>query len=63
MNKKEQVRYFNDVKETLQRNNLKISWILDKAEISRSHWFFLKKGSRPLIADTKLKIDHALSTI
>lgn len=63
MNKKEQIKYTNNIKKLVQENGLKIGYFLEKIGISRSHWQFLKKGERPLTEDNKNKIDAFLSII
>lgn len=51
MTKKEQKEYIAEVLKTLRQNKLNVGFFLSKIDISRSHWFFLKKGERPLTDD------------
>lgn len=60
MNKKEQQKYITSIEDTLKENDLTIKWLLNKVNISRSHWYFLRKADRPLTEGSKKKIDSQM---
>lgn len=60
MNKREQIKYIEGVIDTLKDHSLNIGWLQNKINISRSHWYFLKKGERPLTDDRKAQIDSTI---
>lgn len=53
MTKKEQQNFIEDTIETLNGGGITIGYFLEKIELSRSHWHFLKNGERPLTEDRK----------
>lgn len=61
MNKKEQQKYISLIEDTLKENDLTIKWLLNKVNVSRSHWYFLRKAHRPLTDETKKNIDSNMS--
>jgi len=54
MTKKEQKLFIQEVSGELKKGGITLGWFLKEVEISRTHWFFLKKGERPL-TDAKNK--------
>lgn len=60
MNKKEQIKYIEEVIGTLKEHSLNIGWLQNKINISRSHWYFLKKGDRPLTDERRGQIDTVI---
>lgn len=63
MNKKqqqEQIKWMNEIQDTLKENDLTLKWLLNKVEVSRSHWHFMKVGDRPMTEAVKEKIEKAM---
>lgn len=62
MTTKEQQNFINNTLDSLKDNGLTIGHFLKSVNISRSHWFFLKNGNRPLTEVKKAAIVEFLKS-
>lgn len=46
----------------LKNKGLRMDFFLKSIGMSRSHYYFVKKGERPLTEEKKLKINEVLNT-
>lgn len=61
MNKKEQKLFIEDTLQELKDSGTTIGWFLKEINISRTHWFFIKKGERPLTEETEKRISETIN--
>ena len=56
MTKKEQQKFVSDAIDSLNGGGITIGYFLEKIKLSRSHWHFIKNGTRPLTEERKKSI-------
>lgn len=61
MNKKEQKTFCKEIKADVKDAGYSMGHFLKKVGISRSHWYFIKEGDRPVTPE-KLKAIAAFFT-
>jgi hypothetical protein len=61
MNKKEQKLFIGDTVQGLKESGTTIGWFLKTIGMSRTHWFFIKKGERPLTKENIDKIQEVMN--
>lgn len=61
MTKKEQKLFIEDALTQLKDAGITIKWFLKELDISRTHWFFLKKAERPLTKQIEQKIYETIN--
>lgn len=61
MTKKEQQKFATDTIESVKEKGFTIGFFLKNINISRSHWFFIKKGERPLTQENQEKVKEFLN--
>lgn len=60
MKKKETIA--EQIPKILKDNGFRMDWFLKSVGISRSHFYFIRKGERPLTEENKKKINEVLNT-
>lgn len=61
MTKKEQKLFIEDALSQLKDSGTTIGWFLKEIDISRTHWFFIKRGDRPLTKKNEEKIYEVIN--
>ncbi len=61
MNKKEQKLFIADALAQIKDAGITIKWFLKELDISRTHWFFLKNGERPISKKIETKIYETIN--
>lgn len=61
MNKKEQKLFIEGALKELKDGGITIGWFLKAINLSRTHWFFIKKGERPLTQEKQDKIHEIIN--
>jgi len=52
----------NNVPDILKEKGQRMDWFLKEVGISRSHFYFIRRGERPLTDENRKKINHVLNT-
>lgn len=63
MNKREQKTFCKEIKADVKKAGYSMGHFLKKAGISRSHWYFIKEGERPITPEKLLAISDFFSKI
>lgn len=62
MNKKDQKIFVDMIKQNILQKGIKIGFFLEKVGLSRTHWYFISKGERPLTDEKIKKIDQFINS-
>lgn len=60
MTKKEQKLFIQEVIKELKNGGITLEWFLKEIGISRTHWFFIKRGERTLKEEKNKKISEVI---